>query len=139
MSTEKKSGLWPATVVIVLGIGVPLTIGSVELRIARNAHAETAAIEQLQTIAKAEDQYRRSNGSFSPQLDDLKGLPKPESFYRYSYRPTAPGAYVVTAAPVDPNRHGRRSFYMDQSGVVRYELAREAGPTSSPVPPIGQK
>lgn len=139
MPSSQKYSLWPAIFIICLAFIAPVTIGTIEMHIARNAHAETAAIQQLQAIAKGENDYHQARGDFSNQLQDLKDLPRAEDFYQYGYRRLSPLGYEVSASPKQPGEHGKRSFYMDQSGVVRYEVLRPAGATSPEVPPIGKK
>ena len=138
-SDKKKYSIWPALFIICLAFVVPITIGTMEIRIARNAHAETSAIQQLQAIAKAENAFREANHHFPASVEELKGLPKAEEYYRYDYRQTSPQSYVATAEPKQPGSHGKRYFLMNESGVVRYEVLHPATATSPEVPPIGQK
>ena len=65
MPSDKKYSIWPALFIICLAFIVPITIGTTEVRIARNAHAETVAIQQLQAIAKAENAFHEANRHFS--------------------------------------------------------------------------
>jgi uncharacterized membrane-anchored protein YhcB (DUF1043 family) len=139
MPKDKKYSIWPATFIICLAFVAPVTIGTIELRIARNAHAETDAIQKLQAIALAENEYRKSINRFSSSLEELKVLPNPEDSYRYDYRQLSPDAYEAVAAPKQPGKHGKRFFYLDQSGVVHYEILRPATITSPEVPPTGNK
>jgi hypothetical protein len=139
MPSDKKYSIWPALFIICLAFVVPITIGTAEVRIARNAHAETSAIQQLQAIAKSENTFRDANHRFSTNVEELKDLPKPEDLYQYDYRQLSPQSYVATAAPKQPGKHGKRYFAMDETGVVRYELLRPATTTSPEVPPIGNK
>ena len=80
------------------------------MRIARNAHAETEAIQKLQAIALAENEYRKSMHRFSSSLEELKVLPDPKDLYRYDYRQISPDAYEAVAAPKQPGKHGKRYF-----------------------------
>ncbi len=135
MPTDKKYSLWPALIIVCFAFGLPLTIGTFEVRIARNAHAEASALDQLQSIAKAEAAYRSMHNSFAPALEDLKDLPKPEGFYTYALRQLSPTAYVVTASPTEPGKHGKRYFFLDQTGTIRYEVLHPATATSPVIPP----
>ena len=137
MPSDRKS-FWPALIIIVIAFGVPLTISLIELRVARNAHAETSAIRYLESVANAESEYRKPHQGYTASLADLPTLPKPEPYYRYEYRKTATDGYVVTAEPVDPGKHGRRYFYMDQSGVITYEVLKPATPKSPEAPPLAK-
>jgi len=136
MPSDKKYSIWPALIIIVLAFGVPATIGTLEIRIAHNAHAETAAVLHLRAIARSENDYRKTNNGFSLKLEDLKDLPKPDDFYMIRYRQATPDSYIVMAWPKQPGKNGKRYFFMDQTGVVRYEVMQPAGPASEEVPPI---
>jgi hypothetical protein len=137
MASDRKS-FWPALIIIVVAFGVPLTISLIELRVARNAHAETSAIRYLESVANAESEYRKPHQGYTTSLEDLHHLPKPEPYYRYNYRKTEKDGYVVTAEPTEPGKHGRRYFYMDQSGVITYEVLKPATPTSPEAPPLAK-
>lgn len=139
MPSDKKYSIWPAVFVLTVAFGVPTVLGTMEIRIARNAHAETAAIQQLQAIAKAETDYRAANQHFSTKLDELKGLPEPEKFYTFTYQPLSPESYTATAAPNQPGKHGRRYFFVDQTGTMRFDLTQPATATSAVLPPPSSK
>jgi hypothetical protein len=139
MPSEKKYSIWPALFIICVAFGLPITIGTIEVRVARNAHAETVAIQQLQAIAKAENDYRHAHNRFSTNLAELSGLPQAENSYQYDYRQLSPDAYTAVAGPTQPGKHGKRYFYMDQTGAVHYELLRPAGPASPEVPTLEKK
>ncbi|HEX9764075.1 MAG TPA: prepilin-type N-terminal cleavage/methylation domain-containing protein [Candidatus Acidoferrales bacterium] len=76
-----------------------------------------------------------------------------KSGYYYNYQPVpvtqlpAPGptcttagfgSFTLNADPgpggADRGRVGRKSFYMDESGVIRFSLIAVAGPTDPPIP-----
>ncbi len=139
MPKDKKYSIWPAAFIICLAFVAPVTIGTIELRIARNAHAETDAVQKLHAIALAENEYRKSMNRFSSSLDELKALPNPEDSYRYDYRQLSADAYEVVASPKQPGKHGKRYFYVNQTGVVHYEILRPASPASPEVPPVGNR
>jgi hypothetical protein len=79
----------------------------------------------LQYIASAESQYKQGPGKGSygsyQQLVDTKML-VPDSFDKYGYKfeVTATGvAFEATATPKEYGKGGKRSFFIDQTGVVR--------------------
>ncbi len=86
---------------------------------------EGIAIGMLQYIASAENEYKKgagkgSYGSFQ-QLVDAKVL-MAESFDKYGYKfeVTASGAaFDAVAIPKEYGKSGKRSFFVDQTGVVR--------------------
>jgi len=134
METKKKSSPWLIAVILLVAFGLPIAIGTMEVRIARNAQAETAVIDYLKAVAKAENDYRKANDTFADKLDDLKGLPNPEGSYKIGYKKVTADSYLAMAWPTQPGKHGRRYFFMDQTGVVHYEVMHPAGPQSQEVP-----
>lgn len=46
-----------------------------------------------------------------------------------------PVVYSLTAVPARPKLSGVRSYYVDESGVIRFALAGAAGPFSPPISP----
>ena len=134
METKKKTAPWLVVAILLTAFGLPTAIGLLEVRIARNAQAETAAVEYLQAVAKAQNDYRKANNTFASNLNDLKGLPSSDSGYKIGYKKVTPDAYLTMAWPLQPGKRGRRYFFLDQTGVVRYEVMHPAGPQSDPVP-----
>lgn len=134
MPSEKKYSPWPAIIIVCLAFAAPVTIGTIEMRVARNSRAETAAIEHLQSIAKAQAAYRQSTGQYSASPETLSGLPAADPYYQYTYRKLSDAKYDVSAKPRQPGKHGTRFFYLDESGVVRYDLHGPATARSPEVP-----
>ncbi len=134
MKTKQKNAPWMIAIILVLAFGLPIGIGVLEVRIARNASAETAAIGYLQAVAKAQNDYRKANDTFAIKLDDLKGLPVLDGTYKVGYKKVTSDSYRAMAWPTQPGKYGRRYFFMDQSGVVRFEVMQPAGPMSQEVP-----
>ena len=138
MDTKKKSSPGLIAIILVVAFGLPIAIGWMEIRMARNAQAETGAIDYLKAVAKTETDYRKANDTFAEKLDDLKGLPKPDGTYKIGYKKVTSDSYLAMAWPTRPGKHGRRYFFMDQTGLVRYEVMHPAGPMSPEVP-AGEK
>lgn len=63
-----------------------------------------------------------------------------KSGYFITYMPGSQDAsgkvesYSISAVPAEPGKTGRRFFFTDQSGIIRYSTSGPAGPSS---PPIG--
>jgi type II secretory pathway pseudopilin PulG len=134
MPSSKTHSPWPAVIIILLAVVAPITIGTLEMRIARNSRAETGAIQNLEAIANAEREYRQANGAYTATLDQLNRVPPADPYYQYEYRKLSNSSYTTTAAPREPGKHGKRFFYVDQTGVVRYELLHQATATSPAAP-----
>jgi prepilin-type N-terminal cleavage/methylation domain-containing protein len=132
-----------AIILIIAAIAVP------RLDKARMHTQEMAAIQQIRTIHTAQTQYYSQFGGYAQSLAELGPAPGGESGpsaadlipgdlangdksgYRFQVQPT-PTGYAVTAVPVTYNGTGRRSFYSDQSLVVRENWGQEAADENSP-------
>jgi len=121
---------------------------------------EASAVASLRVIVTAQATYQSTWGrGFAPDLASLGPPPagtspsastadlidsvlanKIKSGYSFVY--TAVDAdgngqmdgYTVNANPISPGQTGDKYFYVDQVGVVRYNLAGPANATSDPVP-----
>ena len=86
---------------------------------------EMIAMTGLQMIATAENSHKENEGKGSyGALDELvkQNLVQKEFLEKYGYRfeVTASGDHFeATATPVEYGKTGKRSFFVDQSGVVR--------------------
>lgn len=118
---------------------------------------ETNAIRQLYAVADAQEAYRASEGKGSfGTLEQLagtggEGQTRDENSHRprylsreylekmqYRFSITAAGdKYTVVATPKEYGKSGRRSFYLDETGVVRG--ADHAGqPANAGDPPVDE-
>jgi len=86
---------------------------------------EAVATSILQWVASAENQYKAGPGKGSygslQQLVDAK-LMTTDQFDKYGYKfdVNATGAaFEATATPKEYGKGGKRSFFIDQTGVVR--------------------
>jgi hypothetical protein len=104
---------------------------------------EMIAISVLHLIANGEENYKKTagNGSYG-SIDDLvehKMLGK-EMLDKYGYRfvisPNAHG-FEAVATPVEYGKSGKRSFFIDQSGVVRGD-DKGGGPATVADKPVEQ-
>jgi len=109
---------------------------------------ETAAIKAIQTIHTVQVQYQSQFGRFATSLTELgppaSGAPGPASAdligndlaggikqgYKFSVT-TLPGGYTVNATPEVYGTSGSRSFYSDQTMVVRENYGPEPATASS--------
>ena len=86
---------------------------------------EMIAISALTVVASAEKTYRENEGKGSySSLDDLvkQNLVQKEFLEKYGYRFEVAASgdhFEATATPVEYGKTGKRSFFVDQSGVVR--------------------
>src|SRR5690349_11492593 len=110
---------------------------------------EMAAIRQITTIHQAQTQYYSQFGKYATTLAELgppaSGAASPaaadlipkvlaegkNSGYIFSVA-GAPTGYAVTAIPESFNSSGRRTFYSDQTLVVRNNWTQEPATATSP-------
>ena len=84
---------------------------------------EVVAISALHMIAAGEEQYRVTEGNYGSidQLLEKKLLGK-EVLEKYGYKfevTTSAHGFEAVAVPAEYGKSGKRSFFIDQSGVVR--------------------
>lgn len=110
---------------------------------ARVASNEASAIASLRTIVSAAHTYRTSGGATGypanlsalvvnpPFIDAVLG-----SGQKHGYSFALSGNYSVftaTAVPLSVNRTGVRRFFVDTSGVIRYNLTGDATISDEPL------
>lgn len=124
-----------AIIAIIAAIAVPNLLRS---RIQAN---EASAIGGLKTIVGAEFAYYSDHHEYTDDWDVLHGADPPylvesqrEEKSGYDFTLTAGDAdFQVTAAPTVPNRTGVRYYFVDSSGVVRYNEGGDADADSPPI------
>jgi type IV pilus assembly protein PilA len=110
---------------------------------------ETAALGAIRTIHTAQTQYSSQFGRFATSLTELgpptSGQAGPtgadliqadlalgvKQGYKFVLEQT-PTGYRISATPVAYNRDGRRSFYSDQTMVLRQNWGPEPASVTSP-------
>ena len=112
--------------------------------------AESSALSTLSFIRETEDTYKKSKGAYGT-LDELVPKPRADAPRVPDFHPLARknldaasyriellavgDKYSVSATPKDYGKAGRRSFYMDETGIIR--AADRAGqPATADDPPI---
>jgi type IV pilus assembly protein PilA len=141
-----------AIILIIAAIAIP------NLLRAKVASNEASSVSALRTIHSANITYCSTYGNYSPDLsslgpsngttptstdaDLLDGVLAPaggvtvtsKAGYVFTYSPASGlQSYTVTAAPQLINITGVRYFYMDPSGVIRYNVGVPASSSSSPI------
>jgi prepilin-type N-terminal cleavage/methylation domain-containing protein len=132
-----------AIILIIAAIAVPKMNQQVMA-----AH-EMAAIRQIGTIHQAETQYYSTFGRYAVSLTELgppaSGAAGPASAdlipkvlsdgknSGYTFTVVAsPTGYAVTAIPEAFNSSGRRTFFSDQTLVIRHNWSQEPATVTSP-------
>jgi len=100
----------------------PLEPGVSSLPQANVAAREGIVINQLTMVKQAEDMYYATRGTWG-SMDELVaagGLNISPQQLGYTIELTVAGdGYSVIAVPMEYGPKGKRSFYMDQTGIVR--------------------
>ena len=139
-----------AIILIVAAIAVPSLLSS------KMAANESATIGSMRTMTTAFENYAvtysvgypstlanlGASGSPSSTAADLLDavlVGGSKSGYNFTYSPSAPSAngqinsYTLTATPIQAGVTGRRTFYTDQSLVIRFAATGTADSSSSPI------
>src|SRR5215468_7250133 len=122
--------------IVIAIILIIITIALPKLNRARMYSQETAAIGAIRTLHTAQVQYTSQYGRFATSLVELgppaSGGPTPaaadligtdlsqgeKSGYKFTMTGN-PSGYVIVAVPVAYNATGSRTFYSDQTMVIR--------------------
>ena len=133
-----------AIILIILAVAMP------KLSKSRMYAQEMAALQAIKTIHTGETQYYSTFGKYATTLAELgpptTGASGPQAAdlipedlalgekqgYKYTLTPV-PGGYVVNASPVAFGTSGSRTFYSDQSMVIRQNFGQEAATANSPL------
>ena len=132
-----------AIMALILAVAVPSMID-----IHRNS-VETVVMKEVQTINQAQVQYQSQFGDYASSLAELgppaSGMAGPagaklipaslasgeKDGYIFVLTKTREG-FAVNASPKVFPRNGRRTFYLDQEGVVHQNWGREPATATSP-------
>ncbi len=124
-----------AIIGLIAAVAIPTALNS-----RKNAN-EAAAIGGLRNMSYAQEQYRQRAGSYGTvNLLSSQGF-LDDSFvagnrlgydYTDNLAPTA-AVWAMEAQPSSPGATGDRFFFVDSSGVIRFEDGAAAGNVSSPV------
>lgn len=125
-----------SSMVMMVPVGIIASIAIPNLLAARRAANEASSLACLRQIYEAQDAYYRTNQQFGT-LDQLvtAELIRPElaagekNGYRFKVglsinEETEQPGFEIVAIPVSYPNSGRRSFYLDESGVIRAADAR---------------
>ena len=134
-----------AIILIILSIALP------QMSKSRMNAQEMSAVAQLRTINQAEVQYQSQFGQFATSLSQLgppssagaaegpqaAGLIPPNlasgNASGYVFTVTqSPTGYAATAVPKTFGTTGRRTFYTDQTGIIRENWGQDPATANSP-------
>jgi len=123
----QRGGLTVLELMIVVSvIAVVAAIAIPSLAHAKKVGNEASAFSALRSISTVNTQYRTRFGVFSDSLADLEAAgylgfneATPKGGYSFLYA-RAGNAWACNASPITFGQEGDRSFYIDESGVIRF-------------------
>ena len=134
--------------IVVAIILIIITIALPKLSRARMYAQETAAVAAIRTLHTAQVQYNSQFGRYAASMAELGPPPTggagpsaadligndlaqgTKSGYKFTLTGT-PGGYIINANPEAYNSSGSRTFYSDQSMVIRENYGPEPATASS--------
>ena len=131
-------------VVVAMIVGI---IGAIAIPALRSGHLavsapEAKAVREMQLVVRAQKQYRAKFGKYAATLDQLgpgaaalipASLVSPEKEgYQFAMVSTRFG-YALLASPRIYVLDGRRTFYVNQDGVVHQNLGERPASADSPL------
>jgi len=124
-------GVLTAVPIFTLAVSIAVPLG---VKHDLNAH-EIAAIQQIRTVQAIQDQFHAQFGHYACSLSELKAAkllaPGPKSGYVIELRCTTAG-YSILAVPETSGRTGRRSFFSDETHVIRQSWNTQPADINSP-------
>ncbi|MDD5073132.1 MAG: type II secretion system protein [Candidatus Omnitrophica bacterium] len=129
---DRRKGFTLVEIMIVVAILVTLAViaipGFLRARVIAN---ESSAIGSMRTISTGCESYRSMQNppSYPPDLQTLSTETPPyidpalgsgsKQGYNFNYTLVDPNQFTCTATPVTVNISGVRTFFVDESGVIR--------------------
>ena len=127
------------TVVAIIAIIAAIAIPS--LLNARKAGNEASAISSLRTLTTVNEQYRTRFQAYTDALATLNTegyidsvlAGGTKSGYTFGYTAVDANRWNCTADPTTAGTTGDRFFFVDQSGVIRFNATQQAGVGDLPI------
>lgn len=125
-----------AIIAIIAAIAIPSLLN------ARKAGNEASAISSLRTLTTVNEQYRTRFQTYSDTLGNLQLAgyidtvlgAGAKSGYTFTYPvPATANVWTCTTSPTEDAATGDRRFFVDQTGVIRFEQAAPATGASAPI------
>jgi len=153
-SPPRRTGTWWKVILVVVGgwfaLMIGITITTPKLARSRMFAQENAAIASIRTLHTAEVQFYSQYGRYATSLAELgpsaTGVPGPAAAdligvdlatgvkqgYRFTLIRGGDGGYKVNAVPEVYGSSGSRTFFSDQTMIIRQNYGPEPASASSP-------
>lgn len=125
--------------IVVALIAIVVAVALPSLQHSRKAASSTQAIGLLKTTVAISEQYYVRFGEYANTETDFVNAGLMPDYnnnsnagYSFAYTST-PSSWTMTANPKDPGVTGDNYYFVDQSGVIRFDSAAVADATSTPV------
>ena len=132
-------------------IGVVAAIAIPNLIEARKGSNEAAAIGAMRTITTAQELHREGDKDRNGKLDYARSLRTLEEErlidgvlgsgtkqgYTFEVRQADDDHWSATATPAQPGKSGDRSFFVDESGLIRFRTEPRGARATAQDQPIG--
>src|SRR6266516_4728410 len=148
LNHRQRSGGFSLTESLIAIAIATITVGCMEVGTTEKYSRETAAVAAIQTIHTVQGMYHSQYGRFAASLTEL-GPPQSgaatqasadligsdlaqgeKQGYKFTVTGNA-GGYVINANPITYGSSGNKSFYSDQSMVIRENYGPEPATASS--------
>ncbi len=138
---EKKGFTLIELMIVVLVIGIIAALSMPNLVNSKMAAHESSAISAVRSIVTAQITHaaKAGSGNFAADLTELEAANLIDSVLgsgtaeAYSFSVSGSGIqYTIDARPLVYGSSGIRSFFSDESGVIRYTTADAAATASDP-------
>ena len=124
-----------AIIAIIAAIAIPSLLN------ARKAGNEASAISSMRTLTTVNEQYRTRFGNYASSLANLSASNYIDSVlgsgtksgYNFTAYSGSTNTWQCTGTPTTVGTTGDRSFYVNQTGVIRGAPGAGAGSTSNPI------
>jgi prepilin-type N-terminal cleavage/methylation domain-containing protein len=140
MASREKGFSLVELVFVLAIIGILSTIAVPFIHQARLTAQEKAAVANVRTLFEAENLYHIRNGRYGTLSELTAQSFVPDSYdgpylgYSFSVVTAAHYHLGIVAVPSEFGISGRKGFFVDESGVIRYST--DGSPPSASSPPL---
>jgi prepilin-type N-terminal cleavage/methylation domain-containing protein len=141
MASKEKGFSLVELVFVIAIIGILSTLAVPFIHQARLTAQEKTAVANIRTLFEAQNLYHIRNGKYGtlPELVAESFVPESyegSGFLGYSFSVVSAGNYhlAIVAVPTEFGISGRKGFFVDETGLIRYST--DGSPPSASSPPL---